>query len=68
MQESTDDELTDDEEGFDDDGVVEEGEEEANLEHQSRRRGKDQDWKFLETFESIADYKGTKPLIFTHRN
>ena len=50
--------LTGDEEGFEDDGVAEEGEkEEINLEHQSRRRGKDRDWTLLESFESFAGYK-----------
>ena len=63
MQESTENELTDDEEGFEDDGVAEDGEgeeeEEVNLEHQSRRRGKDRVWTLLESFESIADYKAS---------
>ena len=62
MQETTDNELTDDEEGFEDDGVTEDGageEEEVNLEHESRRRGKDRFWTLLESFESIDDYKAS---------
>ena len=52
MQELTDKELTDDEEGFEDDGVAEsEDEEEVNHEQESRRRGKDQNWTLLESYE-----------------
>ena len=53
-----------DEEGFDDDGVADfEEPDEEDEEPETRRRGRDRDWRFYKSFSSIDEYKASDIYI-----